>query len=280
MEADEAERIFDEFAGAYRDWWGPVIAPSAVGVLDDLAIPDGDAAPFDLLDLGSGTGVLALAALARWPSVRVAAIDPSRGMLEIAAGAARSRSSDQAARLRTIVGAADRLPLEDASMDAAVSSFAIQLVPNRSAALREVIRVLRPGGRFACVSWHVDDPPFEPDDVFADVLDELQVIRPSFDREVQPYTSARAAAAEFRRAGFRQVRGRDAWLEHPSTPESYLDLLEHWLDRELFAGLDAGTRQQLRARSLERMHRLRPSAFVLRQPLVRVVGTRPLTSAD
>ncbi len=275
MEADEAERIFDEFAGAYRDWWGPLIAPAAVGVLDDLAIPAGDKSPFDLLDLGSGTGVLALSALDRWPAVRVTAIDPSRGMLEIAAAAAGTRSPAHARRLRTIAAAADQLPLSDASMDAAVSSFVIQLVPNRAAALREVHRVLRPGARFALVSWHADDPPFEPEDVFGDVLDELQIIRPSMERRVHPYTSARAAGAEFRRAGFRDVRGRDAWLEHQYTPESYLDLLEHWLDRELFAGLDAGSLLQLRGRALELLRRLPPKALLMRQPLVRVTGTRP-----
>ena len=275
MEPEEAERVFDEFAGAYRDWWGPLIAPAALGVLDDIAIRDGDRGPFSLLDLGSGTGVLALAALERWPAVRVAAVDPSRGMLEIAANAARTRSPARARRLRTIAAAADRMPLADVSMDAAVSSFVIQLVPNRAAALREVHRVLRPGARFALVSWHADDPPFEPDDVFADVLDELQVIRPSMERRARPYTSAEAAAAEFRRAGFRDVRGRDAWLEHRYTPESYLDLLEHWLDRELFAGLDRGTRGQLRARALELLRRLPDRAFLWRQPLVRVVGTRP-----
>ena len=276
LEADEAERIFDEFAGAYRDWWGPLIAPAAVGVLDDLAIASGDRTPFNLLDLGSGTGVLALAALDRWPAVSVAAIDPSRGMLEIAANAARTRSPARARRLRTIAAAADRLPLADASMDAAVSSFAIQLVPNRAAALREVHRVLRPGGRFSCVTWHADDPPFEPEDVFADALDELQIIRPAIEREVHPYTSARAAASEFRRAGFRDVRARDAWLEHQYTAESYLDLRAHWLDRELFAGLDRGTVRQLRARALELLRRLPAKAFRLRRPLVRVVGTRPV----
>jgi len=274
MEADEAERIFDEFAEAYRDWWGPIIAPAAVQVLDDVAVPVGDGAPIELLDLGSGTGILAVTALERWPGARVTAIDPSSRMLELAIAAARRRSSALADRLRTITAGADRLPIADASMDAAVSSFVIQLVPNRAAALREVLRVLRPGGRFACITWRADDPPFEPDDVFADALEDLQIIPPSDDRDIHPYTSRAAAAAEFRRAGFRDVRARDVWLEHRFTPEGYLDLLEHWIDREVFAGLDRETREQLRAMALEGMSDLPPEAFVWRRPLVRVVGRR------
>jgi ubiquinone/menaquinone biosynthesis C-methylase UbiE len=277
MEADEAERIFDEFAEAYRDWWGPIIAPAAVGVLDDIEVDRGGDAPFELLDVGSGTGALALSALDRWSAVRVRAVDPSSRMLEIAADAARGRTPALASRLRTITAPADRMPMADATIDAAVSSFVIQLVPNRAAALREVHRVLRPGGRFACVTWHADDPPFEPDDAFSDALEELQIIPPSDERDIHPYTSASAAAAEFRDAGFRNVRAWDAALEHRFTPESYLDLLEHWIDRELFAGLDRETRLQLRARALERMGDLRADAFRWRRPLVRVVGTRPLT---
>lgn len=274
MEAEEAESVFNEVADAYRDWWGPIIAPAAVKVLDEIEMPAGPGAPFDLLDLGSGTGILALTALQRWPAVRVVAMDPSSRMLAIAANAARERSSDALSRLQTLTASADHMPLGDASVDAAVSSFMIQLVPSRAAALREVLRVLRPRGRFACVTWHAADPPYEPDDVFADTLDDLQIIQPADKRQVHPYSSARAAAAEFRRAGFREVRARDVWLEHQFTPAAYLDLLEHWMDRELFAGLDAETSQQLRSISLQRMENLPERAFLWRRPLVQIVGSR------
>jgi SAM-dependent methyltransferase len=275
LEADEAERIFDEFAEAYRDWWGPIIAPAALQVLDGVEVPNDDPAPFDLLDLGTGTGVLALAALERWPGVRVVGIDPSSHMLELATEAATRRSPVLAPRFRTVVASADRMPLPDASVDVATSSFVIQLVPNRARALREVLRVLRPGGRFACLTWLEDDLRFAPDEAFSDALDELQIIPPPDDRDVHPYTSASAAAAEFRRAGLREVRAREVWLEHRFTPEGYLDLLEHWIDREVFAGLDAESKRQLRAVALRFMRELKPDAFVWRRPLVRVVGRRP-----
>lgn len=275
MEAEEAERVFDELAEAYRDWWGPVIAPAAVPVLEDVGVPAGDPRPFDLLDVGSGTGVLAVGALRHWPAVRVVAVDPSSRMLAIAADAARSGAQGASARIRTITSAAERMPIAEASADVAVSSFVVQLVANRAAVFREIHRILRPGGRLALVTWHADDPPFEPEELFGDVLDELQIMPPENDRAVHPFTSARAAAAELRRAGFREVRARDAWLEHRFSPESYLDLLEHWLDRELFAGLDGQTRANLRSVTLERMRDLRPEAFVWRRPLVRAVGTKP-----
>ena len=52
-------------------------------------------------------------------------------------------------RLSFVHAPADELPLPDASFDVAVSSFVFQLVPDRSAAFREVYRVLRPGGHVA-----------------------------------------------------------------------------------------------------------------------------------
>lgn len=274
MEADEAERIFDQFAEAYRDWWGPVIAPAALRVLDDVDVPTGDLRPFDLLDVGTGTGVLAITALERWPGARVVGVDPSSHMLDMAVDAARA--SGHADRLRTVNASADQMRLAGASVDAAVSSFVVQLVPDRPAALREVLRVLRPGSLFACLTWQHDDLHFEPDDAFSDALDELQILTPPDDRDVDPYDDPEEAEREFRRAGFADVRSERVWLEHRFTPEEYLDLLEHWVEREIFAGLDDESLRQLRAVALREMRSLRPAAFIWRRPLVHVVGRRPL----
>lgn len=267
------DAAYDRFAAAYRDWWAPVIAPAAVRLLDRLdgRVPaDRDST---IVDIGTGTGTLALAALERWPRARVIGVDPSRRILELARAAARE--GGVADRLRTEVGEAGRLPLADGSADAATSSFVLQLVPNRAAAVREAYRVLRPGGAFACLVWRVDDEPWEPEAVFDDALDELDIDAPDApgggDR---PYVSPGSAAAELRRAGFRSVTAREEWLEHRFTPASYLDLLEHWIEDDTFATLDPPMRQRLRASTLRRLERLEPDALVWRRPLVSVVGLR------
>ncbi len=275
MEPDEAEKVFNQYADAYRDWWGPIIEPSAVRLLDRVGPPAGDGASFDLLDLGTGTGALALAALERWPGARVTGIDPSGRMLEIARERARRRWSGLPDRLRLLVSTADRMPLPDGSVDLVVSSFVVQLVPKRAAVLHEIRRVLRPHGHVAIVTWQDDDLAFELDDVFLDVVDELRIERPQDDRDVHPYSSARAAAKEFRRAGFRDVDARSDSLEHWFTPESYLDLLEHWLERELFETLDIGRRRHLRETALRRMRELGMAGFVWRRPLVSVTAVAP-----
>ena len=272
MVFDDFEPPYDRYAAAYRDWWGPVIAPSAVRLLDSVGVPAGADGSFELLDVGTGTGALALAALARWPSVRVTGVDPSSRMLDLAADGADQLGDDAVRRLRLLQGRADRLPVASDSMDVAISSFVIQLVPSRAAALREIGRVLRPGGRFACVTWQAESNPFEPDDAFLLALDELEVDLPPLDHDARPYTSPEAAAAELRRAGFERVQARVEWLEHRYTPQSFLDVLEHWIESDLFESLEPWRRDRLRSRTLGRLRRLPPDAFVWRRPLISVAG--------
>jgi ubiquinone/menaquinone biosynthesis C-methylase UbiE len=270
------EAAYDRFAAAYRDWWAPVIAPAAIRLLDRL---DGHVpadVPSTIVDIGTGTGTLALAALDRWPKAHVIGVDPSQRILELAEDAARERNEGH--RLRTQVGEAGRLPLEDQSADAAMSSFVLQLVPNRAAAVREAYRILRPGGAFACLVWRADEEPWEPEKVFDDALEELDIDAPIPPGGGRPYASPKGAAAELRKAGFRSVRAREEWLEHRFTPASYVDLLEHWIEDDTFATLSEPMRVRLRAATLRRLERLEPDALVWRRPLVSVVGLRP--SAD
>ena len=159
-----------------------------------------------------------------------------------------------------------------------MSSFVLQLVPNRAAAVREAYRILRPSGAFACLVWRADEEPWKPEEVFDDALEELDIDAPIPPGGGRPYASPKSAAAELRRAGFRSVRAREEWLEHRFTPASYVDLLEHWIEDDTFATLSEPMRLRLRAATQRRLERLEPDALVWRRPLVSVVGLRQ--SAD
>jgi len=116
-----------------------------------------------VLDVGCGTGRLA-ERLTTADGVRsVVGCDFSAGMLE---NAAQRLAAPCAAGVASLVrGDATRLPFVDAAFDAAVSTEAFHWFPDQDAALRELRRVLRPGGRLllALVS-----PPFE---IIADVFE-------------------------------------------------------------------------------------------------------------
>ena len=271
---EEPEASYDRYGEAYRDWWAPVIATSAVELLDRLTplIPADE--PIRILDVGTGTGTLALAALARWRRATVTAVDPSKTMLRLAEEAARIRGDGVVDRLRLKSGRADSVPVRDAAVDLVLSSFVIQLVPSRIAALREMHRTLRSGGICAVLTWQAEREPFEPDDVVTLTFDELDLDVPPGGPDPRPYTTPPAAAAEFRRAGFRHVRAQIDWLEQQFTPESYVDLVEHWTEDDVFAPLDDTARVDVRRRLLRRLRRLDPSALLWRRPLISVVAQR------
>ena len=77
-----------------------------------------------------------------------------------------------------------------------------------------------------------------------------------------------------RRTGFRDVQARDEWLVHRFTPQSYLDVAEHWTEDDVFATLDEPKRVHLRAEVLRRLGHLDPEALVWRRPLVSVIGRK------
>ncbi len=97
------------------------------------------------LDLATGTADLALLIAETHPSVEVVGVDPSPGMLEV--GRKKVQARGLAARVSLALGDAQALDLPDASFDASSIAFGIRNVPDRPRALREMARVVRPGGR-------------------------------------------------------------------------------------------------------------------------------------
>jgi demethylmenaquinone methyltransferase/2-methoxy-6-polyprenyl-1,4-benzoquinol methylase len=98
-----------------------------------------------VVDLATGTGDLALMIAARHPDAQVVGVDPSRNMLAVG----ETKVKAVGASVELVVGDAQQLPFEDASVDAISMAFGIRNVPDRPKALREMARVVKPGGRVA-----------------------------------------------------------------------------------------------------------------------------------
>jgi SAM-dependent methyltransferase len=131
-QARSPAEVYDEmFVPALFQQWGPIIADAA-------RIGPGES----VLDVACGTGVLACAALDRvGPQGTVAGLDPNADMLSVA----RRKST----RIEWREGRAELLPFPDERFDAVVSQFGFMFFEDRPAALREMMRVLRPDGRMA-----------------------------------------------------------------------------------------------------------------------------------
>ncbi len=264
---------YDSIADGYARWWGPVIRPAAEGLLEHLW-PDGPQGEHDVLDIGTGTGTLALAALERWPALRITGIDVSSEMLELASRAASHRLGTVArSRFSPQLGDATRLPFADATFDAAMSSFVLQLVPSRAAALREIRRVLRPGSAFGWVAWQRTDRVYEPDRIANEVLDAAGFEPPEPDGRSGDLASPDAAARAMWRAGFGRVRAVSGELVHAWDVAGYLAFFTRFDEASLFDDLAADERDDLVGRMRERLSKLDAAAMTLRLPVVYVTGT-------
>jgi SAM-dependent methyltransferase len=99
------------------------------------------------LDVGCGTGALSQTVLGMANPAVVVGLDPSPAFV----ADARSRLADQ--RARFVVADARRLPVADARIDVVVSGLVLNFVPDPAQAVREMARVVRPGGRVGAYVW-------------------------------------------------------------------------------------------------------------------------------
>jgi len=157
--AEDPERGFHFHTGyrlapilGYPQEWIAALPPSAVESMAGTGNPFalGELRPGDrVLDCGSGSGVDALiAARLVGPSGRVIGVDMTPAML-----AKARRNAEQAGlpNLEFREGVLESLPVDDGWADVVISNGVLNLVPDKAAALREMYRVLRPGGRLQVV---------------------------------------------------------------------------------------------------------------------------------
>ncbi|HEX6536841.1 MAG TPA: methyltransferase domain-containing protein [Gemmatimonadaceae bacterium] len=126
-----------------------------------------------VLDIGAGTGSLTIALQRRQPAAEVVALDPDPRALAIA----RRKAERHSLSIRFDRGFADALPYPDASFGRVASSFMFHHLsrPDKERMLREVRRVLRPGGRFHLLDF--DGPVTADAGIIAHRIHASQVLR-------------------------------------------------------------------------------------------------------
>jgi ubiquinone/menaquinone biosynthesis C-methylase UbiE len=150
--------------GNYERRLAPVVfEPWAQVLVDTVGVAAGD----NVLDVASGTGVIArLAAQRAAPDGRVVATDVSEAML---AFAATCPVSPDAAAITQAGASADDLPFPPATFDVVLCQQGLQFFPDRTAAVREMRRVVRPGGVVGAAVWAAGHR-LEPFDHYAEAL--------------------------------------------------------------------------------------------------------------
>jgi ubiquinone/menaquinone biosynthesis C-methylase UbiE len=155
-----------------------------------------------VLEVGAGNG----RNFAHYPSgvTEVLAVEPERRLRE----SALRTAAHARVPVRVVDGVADRLPAEDASLDAGVASLVLCTVPDQDAALAELRRVIRPGGELRFYEHVVSRRP------------GAARLERALDATIYPHLSggchlARDTLAAIERAGF-QVRSSRRFPFGPS----------------------------------------------------------------
>ena len=224
--------------------WSRLLAPQLVAF---AGIQPGDA----VLDVGSGTGALSFAVLDALGAGRITGVDPSPDYVRHAAGL----TADP--RIVFQVGDATRLELPDASFDKTLSALVLNFVSEPRRAVREMIRVTRPGGVVAAAVWDYAEG-MEMLRVFWDEAVALDPAVGSRDERHMRLCARGELAAMWQQEGLREVR--DTELGVRLTFTSFADYWEPFLLGQGPAGayaasLSADARAALEGRLRERLLR-------------------------
>ena len=146
-------RRYDKDAADYERFWAPVLRETALRLLDFVDdfvrfVIRRDGA-ITILEVGSGTGSMLQAAIQRWPEAQYIATEPAPGMVDLARSRLAASGVDGHDRVSFVVSPGEALDVPAASADLVLSTFVMQLVPDRIEALREAYRVLKPAGMAA-----------------------------------------------------------------------------------------------------------------------------------
>lgn len=225
-----------------------------------------------VLDVGTGTGSLALAVLAAVDGREIVGIDPSPAFI------AAANRNNPSGRARFEVGDAQALKFADASFDHTMSLLVMNFIPDHVKAIGEMRRVTRPGGVVSSCVWDYNAGM----EMLRFFWDEAVALDPSIepkDERHMKLTREGQLGALWRKAGLIDVREEPLVIE-----QRYLSFEDYWGSFAKGAGpggayvvaLPEERRRQLEARMRKRLLGGRPDGeFTLKAKAWCVRGAVP-----
>jgi ubiquinone/menaquinone biosynthesis C-methylase UbiE len=240
-----AEKVFnsasDNFDAPALSFWNRF----GQQTIDRLGLREGD----KVLDVCCGSGASAIpAAIKVGTTGRVIGADLAESLLVLG----RNKSQQQGLQnIKFCCGDFENLGFPDASFDAIVCVFGIFFVPDMEGAIRELWRMLRPGGKLAITSW--GEKVFEPANrVF---WESIEAVRPDLVKQFTPWDRISTPAslqALLESGGATQVQVFAEAASHPLTsPEDWWTIILGGGIRGTIDRLEPSTKKHIRAVNLE-----------------------------
>jgi SAM-dependent methyltransferase len=210
-------RAYDRFMGR----WSRQIAPL---LIDFALVPDSGR----VLDVGSGTGELAVAIASKKPGVQITGIDPSDEYVAYAVSTNRYPK-----RITFEGGDAQKLAFPNDTFAASLSLLVFNFIPDRAKAIGELRRVTNAGGRISAAIWDYGGRMAMLRS-FWDAAVELNPSADTLDERHMPLCRAGELAALWRRAGLADVVEQP--LDTTMRFESFADFWDPFLSGQGPAG--------------------------------------------
>ena len=258
---DELARHYASEAEAYRELWAPVLEPLGGMLLRSMDL----GAARRVLDLGCGVGALLPHIRESAPEALVVGLDRTEAMVALA-------PSDFA----RVVGDGAHLPLRERSLDAVTMAFMLFHLPEPSAGLAEVHRVLRPGGTVGVLTWGGENTSR----AFLEWDAELEAHgAPSTGPKLawhERVDSPAKVSRLLKRAGFIEVTSRiEMLVEQPTRDKFVARRLKLGCCRHRLEALDEAVRTQFTEAAMKRIAALGPEDFEEESEVIVTLGRRP-----
>lgn len=197
----------EQWQGAAEAWfrWSPTLHEWLGGATETMLDMAGVSAGWRVLDVAAGAGEQSITTARRvGPTGHVLATDISPNILEFA-----TRMAVQAglSNIATRVMDGENLDVPDATFDAVISRVGLIYFPDQQRALKEMLRVLKPGGRVAAIVYSTPDKNtfFS---VPVDIIRRRAKLPPPLPGQPGPFSLGAQGVIEkaFEQAGFTEVR--------------------------------------------------------------------------
>ena len=192
---EQVTQMFDTISGEY-DGLNRVISfgidqkwrENVVQIVDSVS-------PKNILDIATGTGDLAIMFAEKTKAEKIVGLDISEGMLNVGRSKISKKNLDS--RIEMVVGDSEKLPFSDSYFDAITVSFGVRNFETLETGLSEILRVLKPKGKFVILETSVPTKfPFKQGYLFhSNIL--LPLIGKLFSKDKKAYGYLSESAANF-----------------------------------------------------------------------------------